>query len=54
MVINYKEYYNKAKKKRNKYKKNRRLEVILDKLYEWQIQEARIQASNGEKGILID
>ena len=54
MVINYKEYYSKTKKKRNKYKKNRRLEVILDKLYEWQIQEARTQARNGEKVIFID
>ena len=54
MVINYKEYYSKAKKKRNKYKKNRRLEAILDKLYEWQIQEARTQARNGEKVIFID
>ena len=54
MVIDYKEYYDKAKKKRNKYKKNRRLEVILDKLYEWRIQEARTQARNDEKVIFID
>lgn len=54
MVINYKEYYGKVKKKRNKYKKNRKLEAMLDKLYEWQIQDARVQASNGEKVIFID
>ena len=54
MVINYKEYYSKVKKKRNKYKKNRKLEAMLDKLYEWQIQDARVQASNGEKVIFID
>jgi hypothetical protein len=54
MVINYKEYYNKAKSKKNKYKKDKKLDIMLDKLYEWYIQEARIQARNGEKVIFID
>jgi hypothetical protein len=54
MVINYKEYYNKAKGKKNKYKKDKKLDIMLDKLYEWYIQEARIQARNGEKVIFID
>ncbi len=53
MVISYKEYYDKAKGKKNKYKKDKKLDIMLDKLYEWYIQDARNQAKDG-KVIFLD
>ena len=53
MIINYKDYYNKAKGKKNKYKKNKKLDAMLDKLYEWYIQDARNQAKEG-KVVFLD
>ena len=53
MIINYKDYYNKAKGKKSKYKKDKKLDAMLDKLYEWYIQDARKQAKEG-KVVFLD
>ena len=53
MIINYKDYYNKAKGRKSKYKKDKKLDAMLDKLYEWYIQDARNQAKEG-KVVFLD
>lgn len=54
MVIDYHDYKNKLLLKKRRYVKDKRLDFLYEKLFEWEVQEARIQASNGEKVIFID
>ena len=41
MVIDYKEIKAKLIRKRNRYGKDKRLDFLIDKLWDWEIQEAR-------------
>ena len=41
MVIDYHDYKNKLLLKKKRYIKNKRLDFLYEKLFEWEVQEAR-------------
>ena len=54
MVIDYKEYKMKLIRKRVRYGKDKRLDFLIDKLYDWEIQEARKSSEDETKFTFFD
>lgn len=54
MVINYKEFKMKLIRKRTRYGKDKRLDFLIDKLYDWEIQEARNSSKDKIKFTFFD
>ena len=46
MVIDYHDYKNKLLLKKRHYVKNKRLDFLYEKLFEWEVQEARKSAED--------
>ena len=49
MVIDYHDYKNKLLLKKRRYVKNKRLDFLYEKLFEWEVQEARKSAEDKTK-----
>ena len=54
MVIDYKEYKMKLIRKKVRYGKDKRLDFLIDKLYDWEIQEARKSSEDKIKFTFFD
>ena len=54
MVIDYKEYKMKLIRKRVRYGKDKRLDFLYEKLFEWEVQEARKSAEDEIKFTFFD
>ena len=54
MVIDYHDYKNKLLLKKKRYVKDKRLDFLIDKLYDWEIQEARKSAEDKIKFTFFD
>ena len=54
MVIDYHDYKNKLLLKKRQYVKNKRLDFLIDKLYDWEIQEARKSSEDKIKFTFFD
>lgn len=54
VVIDYKEYKMKLICKRTRYGKDKRLDFLIDKLYDWEIQEARKSSEDKIKFTFFD
>ena len=54
MVIDYKEFKAKLIRKRNRYRKNKRLDFLIEQLYLWEIQEARNSSKDKIKFTFFD
>ena len=54
MVIDYHDYKNKLLQKKRQYVKNKRLDFLYEKLFEWEVQEARKSAKDEIKFTFFD
>ncbi len=54
VVIDYHDYKNKLLLKKRKYVKNKRLDFLYEKLFEWEVQEARKSAEDKIKFTFFD
>ena len=54
MVIDYKEYKNKLLRRKRRYVKNKRLDFLYEKLFEWEVQEARKSSEDKIKFTFFD
>ena len=54
MVIDYHDYKNKLLLKKRQYVKDKRLDFLYEKLFEWEVQEARkgIKENEREAGLV--
>ena len=54
MVIDYHDYKNKLQRKKRRYVKNKRLDFLYEKLFEWEVQEARKSSEDKIKFTFFD
>ena len=54
MVIDYHDYKNKLLLKKKWYIKNKRLDFLYEKLFEWEVQEARKSSEDKIKFTFFD
>ena len=54
MVIDYHDYKNKLSLKKRRYVKNKRLDFLYEKLFEWEVQEARKSSEDKIKFTFFD
>ena len=54
MVIDYHDYKNKLLLKKRQYVKDKRLDFLYEKLFEWEVQEARKSSEDKIKFTFFD
>ena len=54
MVRDYHDYKNKLLRRKRRYVKNKRLDFLYEKLFEWEVQEARKSSEDKIKFTFFD